>query len=179
MQNYKAGQNLTSPTEDKDTLDEPLSRTRQKKEDHARQQLGERLAELSENQLQRIGLPAEVLEEVILAGKTTAHGAKKRQIKYIGSLLRHIDTTSIENALEVMARGDYEQKASFKKIENWRDRLMEGNMELVNEILEQCPLAERQQLTQLARNAKKEFEGNSGTRASKSLFRYLKKVSGD
>ena len=170
---------MTSPTVDKDTPDAPLSRTRQKKEAHGRQQLGERLVELSENRLQRIGLPDEILEEVILAGKTTVHGAKKRQIKYIGSLLRHIDTTSIENALEVIARGDYEQKAAFKKVERWRDRLKEGNMELIEEILEQCPLAERQQLMQLARNANKEFKGNRGTKSSKSLFRYLRKVYGD
>jgi ribosome-associated protein len=170
---------MTSFIEDKDSNALPISRTRQKKEDHARQMLGERLVELSENQLQRMGLPDEILEEVILASKTTAHGAKKRQIKYIGSLLRQIDITPIENALEVIARGDYEQKAAFKKVENWRDQLKEGDMELINEILEQCPLAERQQLAQLARNAKKEFEENRGTKASKALFRYLRKVTGD
>ena len=45
-----------------------------------------------------------------------------------------------------------------KKIENWRDQLRSGNIELVNVILKVCPFADRQQLTQLARNAKKEFE---------------------
>ncbi len=168
---------MTSPIEDKDTLDAPLSRTRQKKEDHARQMLGERLVDLSENQLERIGLSDEILEEVILAGKTTSHGARRRQIKYIGSLLRNIDTTPIEKALEIIDRGDYEQKAAFKKIETWRDKLKEGNMGLIDEILTECPMAERQQLSQLARNAKKEFEENRGTKASKALFRYLKQIS--
>ena len=168
---------MTSPTEDNDTIVDPISKTRRKKEDHARQAIGERLVELSENQLERMDLPDEILEEVLLASRTTTHGARRRQIKYIGSLLRNIDITPILNALEVIDRGDYEQKAAFKKIEDWRDRLRSGNMDLINDILAECPMAERQQLTQLARNAKKELEGNKGTKASKALFRYLKEVS--
>jgi ribosome-associated protein len=169
---------MTLSTEDKEPDALPTSRTRQKKEDHALQALGERLVGLSNNQLERMSLPDEIFKEVILAGKTTAHGARRRLIKHIGALLRNIDTTSIEDALEVIAMGDYELKAEFKKLENWRDRLKEGDMELISDILSECPLAERQQLTQLARNAKKEFEGNKGTKASKALFRYLKEILG-
>lgn len=169
---------MTLPPEDNDPADIPISRTRQKKEDRARQILGEKLVNLSVNQLERFNLPDEIFDEVLLAARTNTHGARRRQIKHIGALLRKIDTTPIEAALKVIAMGDYEQKAVFKRLENWRDRLKEGNLDLINDILTQCPLAERQQLAQLARNAKKEFEGNKGTRASKALFRYLKEVSG-
>ncbi len=168
---------MTFPTEDKDTIDAPISKTRQKKEDHALQMLGERLVELPGNQLEGICLPDEILEAVLLAVKTTAHGARRRQIKYIGTLLRKTDTAPIEAALNVIARGDYEKKAAFKKVETWRDQLRGGNMDLINDILAECPMAERQQLTQLARNAKKESDGNKGTKASRALFRYLKDVS--
>ena len=164
-------------TEDKETADITISRTRLKKEDHALQMLGEKLVNLSLNQLDRIGIPGEILQEVLLASKTTAHGARRRQIKHIGALLRDIDTTPIEKALQVIAMGDYEQKAAFKKTENWRDRLKEGDMALISDILAECPLAERQQLSQLARNARKEFEGGKGTKASRALFRYLREVS--
>jgi ribosome-associated protein len=168
---------MTTSIKDKEAADIPISKTRKKKEDRARQMLGERLVGLSENQLERMGLSDEILEEVYLAGKTTAYGARQRQIKYIGSLLRKIDIIPIEKVLEVIDRGDYEQKAAFKKLENLRGQLREGNMELINEILEEFPLAERQQLTQLTRNAKKEFEGNKGSKASKVLFRYLKNIT--
>ena len=168
---------MTFSTENKEPADIPISKTMKKKEDHARQKLGERLVGLSDNQLERIGLSDEILEEIYLARKTTAHGARHRQIKYIGALLRNIDISPIEKTLEIIDRGDYELKAAFKRLENWRDQLREGDMDLINDILEECPLAERQQLTQLARNAKKEFEGDKGTKASKALFRYLKKVS--
>ncbi len=132
---------------------------------------------LSEKQLERVGLPNNLLEAVSLACKTTAHGARRRQVKHIGALLRRIDTAPIEKALNDIAQGDYEKALAFKKLETWRDQLQAGNMTLINEILTDCPQAERQQLTQLARNAKKEFEKNKGVKASRALFRYLKMVS--
>lgn len=168
---------MTFYTEDEETIDIPVSRTKKKKDDRTLQKLGERLVELPENQLERIDLLDEIREEILLARNTTAHGARRRQIKYIGSLLRNSDITPIEKALEVIDRGDYEQKFAFKKLENWRDQLKEGDTELLNKILAEYPVAERQKLTQLARNAKKEFEGNKGTKASKALFRYLREVS--
>jgi ribosome-associated protein len=170
---------MTFFTEDEDTDDIPISRTKMKKNDRARQMLGEKLVELPENQLERIDLPDELKEEIFLARKTTAHGARRRQIKYIGSLLRNYDVIPIEKALEIIDRGDYEQKLVFKKLENCRDQLKAGNIELINEILIEYPLANRQKLTQLARNAKKESEGNKGSKSSKALFRYLKEVFGN
>jgi ribosome-associated protein len=167
---------MMSP-EDKAVADVPISRTRKKKEDHARQKLGERLVGLSEEQLERLDLPNELREAVSLARKTTQHGARHRQVKYVGALLRQVDTAPIEKTLDDIARGDYEKAYAFKKIESWRDQLREENPAVVEEILLACPLAQRQQLTQLARNAKKEFEGKKGVKASRALFRYLKEVS--
>ena len=163
--------------EDQDATDLPASRTRKKKEDHARQKFGERLVELSDEQLGRLDLPNELREAVSLARKTTPHGARHRQVKYVGALLRQVDTAPIEKALEDIASGDYEKNLAFKKVEAWRDQLREGNLTMVEEILLACPLALRQQLTQLARNAKKEFEGKKGVKASRALFRYLKEIS--
>lgn len=160
-----------------DATELPVSRTQRKKADHERQKLGERLVTLSVEQLERIDIPAELLEAVRLARKTTQHGARRRQVKYIGALLRRVNIAPIEKAVEVIAQGDYKRAQAFNKIESWRDQLRSGNMELINEILIACPQAQRQRLAQLARNAKKEFEGNKGNKSSKALFRYLKEIS--
>jgi ribosome-associated protein len=69
------------------------------------------------------------------------------------------------------------QKLAFKKIENWRDELRQGDFEIIEEILTDCPVAERQRLTQLARNAYHENNNNKGAKSSRMLFRYLKRVS--
>jgi ribosome-associated protein len=86
--------------EDDETTEAPPSRTRLKKDDHARQELGERLTRLSGKELERIDLSDEIREAIILVRKISSHGAKKRQIKHIGSLLRHVDTSSILKVLD-------------------------------------------------------------------------------
>ena len=168
---------MTAFTDDQEIADSTVSRTQRKKEDHARQKLGERLVALSAEQLDGIGLPNELREAVSVARKTTANVARRRHVKHVGTVLRRIDTTPIENALKGFERGDREKALAFEKIETWRDRLREGDLTLIEEILSVCPGAERQRLTQLARNAKKEFAGGKGIKASRALFRYLKEVS--
>jgi ribosome-associated protein len=157
--------------------DDVKSRTRAKNEDRALQGLGEQLVGLSSGQLERIDIPNEIREAIGLARQTTAHGARNRQIKYIGGLLREIEVSAVRDALENIRRGDYGKALAFKQIEKWRDALKEGDPALIDDIMACCPDAERQRLTQLARNAKKEFEAQKGVTASRLLFRYLKEVS--
>jgi ribosome-associated protein len=157
--------------------DDVKSRTRAKNEDRALQKLGEELVGLPLAQLEKIDMPNELREAIGLARQTTAHGARNRQIKYIGGLLRQMDLANVRAALEDIRRGDYGKAMAFKQIETWRDALKQGNPALIDEILVCCPDAERQRLTQLVRNAKKEFEAEKGVTASRLLFRYLKEVS--
>jgi uncharacterized protein DUF615 len=75
------------------------SRTRRKNEDRALQRLGEQLVALPFDQLETMGLPDELLTAIELARKIKSHGARRRQIQYIGALMRHIDPQPIETAL--------------------------------------------------------------------------------
>jgi ribosome-associated protein len=82
------------------------SRTREKNEDRALQRLGEQLVALPPNQLETIGLTDELLEAIEFARKIKKHGARRRQIQYIGVLMRHIDPQPIETALERIRSGN-------------------------------------------------------------------------
>lgn len=155
----------------------PPSRTRRKKEDHARKALGEELVVLGPEQTATIELPSELIEAVELARKTRSHGARRRQIQYIGTLLRQIDTEPIRQALENIRRGDLVKAQAFKRIEAWRDTLRDGNDEIVEEILSVCPGGDRQQLRQLSRNARREVRKGKGNAASRKLFKYLRQIS--
>lgn len=157
--------------------DEYISRTQMKKDARAMQKLGEELVGLSPEQLAAIELPEELREAVNEAGKIKAHGARRRQLQRIGRLMREVDPDPIQNALDNIRQGDHQKKLAFKKIEKWRDELKQGNLDLIEEILNQCPGAERQRLTQLARNAQHEYEAKKGVKSSRTLFRYLKQVS--
>jgi ribosome-associated protein len=76
------------------------SRTQNKNEDRALQRLGEQLVALSSSQLESMELPDELLTAIEFARKIRKHGARRRQVRYIGALMRHIDPRRIEAALD-------------------------------------------------------------------------------
>jgi ribosome-associated protein len=82
------------------------SRTRKKNEDRALQRLGEQLIALPAGRLEAMELPDELRTAVAFARKIRSHGAKRRQIQYIGALMRQIDPQPIEAALERIRSGN-------------------------------------------------------------------------
>ena len=82
------------------------SRTRKKNEDRVLQRLGEQLAALPFGQLETMQLPDELLTAIEFARKIKSHGARRRQIKYIGTLMRHIDPQPIRTALDRIRTGN-------------------------------------------------------------------------
>ena len=78
------------------------SRTQKKKEDKALQRLGQQLLGLQPRLLEALDLPDELLKEIKFARKIKSHGARRRQTRHIGALLRQIDTQAIKTTLERM-----------------------------------------------------------------------------
>ncbi|MGC1456216.1 MAG: ribosome biogenesis factor YjgA [Nitrospirota bacterium] len=85
---------------------EPLSKTQKKKEALSLQALGERLVTLSLEQLKNIELPSDMLSAVILAKKLKKHGARLRQMQYIGTLMRKYDPQPVQEALQRIEQGN-------------------------------------------------------------------------
>jgi ribosome-associated protein len=82
------------------------SRTQRKNEDRALQRLGEQLVALPLGQLEAMGLPDELLTAIEFARKIKSRSARRRQIQYIGTLMRHIDPKPIETALDRIRSGN-------------------------------------------------------------------------
>jgi ribosome-associated protein len=152
------------------------SKTKKKKEALSLQVIGERLVELPKEQIKDIDLPMEIHNAVKFAKTIKQRGALRRQMQYIGTLMCKIDPAPIQEGLFNIERGNYKKAAEFKATEKLRDELIAGNNMLIDKILKKCPDADRQQLTQLARNAKKEAENNKPPKAFQALFRYLIKI---
>ncbi len=85
------------------------SRTQKKKEDQALQRLGEQLVSLRPGRLEAMGLPEELVAAIEFARSITRHGARRRQVKHIGALLRHCDPQFIETILEGTQSGIFEK----------------------------------------------------------------------
>jgi ribosome-associated protein len=82
------------------------SRTQRKNEDRALQRLGEQLVALPLSQLETMGLPDELLTAIEFTRKIKSRGARRRQIQYIGTLMRHIDPQPIQTALDRIRSGN-------------------------------------------------------------------------
>ena len=82
------------------------SRTQKKNEDRALQRLGEQLVALPIGQLEIMELPDELMTAIKLAHKIKSRSARRRQIQYIGAIMRHIDQQPIEAALGRIRSGN-------------------------------------------------------------------------
>ncbi|MBI4826040.1 MAG: DUF615 domain-containing protein [Nitrospirae bacterium] len=153
------------------------SKTQKKKEALSLQKLGEKLVKLSAEQISYIDMPKEILEAVTFAKKIRSHGALKRQMQYIGTLMRNVDSGPIEEAVSKIEAGTMQNTEAFKETERLREELIGGNDALMEEILIKLPEAECGQFIKLVRSARNEILSYKPPRASRALFRYLKNLS--
>ena len=153
---------------------EKKSRSRLKREMQTLQKLGERLVELTPDQLRQIPLEEELREAVELARKLKKHEARRRQFQYIGSWMRQVDTDPIRKALERIDSGQQTDIRSFKQTEKWRDRLLSGDDALIRELSERFPDLDGQRIVHLVQNARTEKQTGRPPKSARALFRYLK-----
>ena len=155
---------------------ETKSKTRLKKEMHELQTLGKKLVELSVDRIKSIDMPEKLIEAVLFAKTISKHGALKRQLHYIGAIMRDVDAEPIQQALETDEEARISNVRLFKKAELWRDALVDGDEGVLNEIFSQFPHADHQQIRQLMRNAQKEKLAGKAPKSSRNLFRALKEL---
>lgn len=155
--------------------DEPKSKTQVKREMVDLQKLGERLVLLSNDQLKKVNLPDFLKEAINAAKKITSHGAKRRQLQYIGRLMRDLDDPQfIRDFLQQIEMKNQRANAYFHMLESWRERLISEESAALTEFIQLYPHSDRQHLRQLVSNAKKERLSGAPVGASKILFQYLK-----
>ena len=153
--------------------DAPPSKTRRKHAMHALQDLGEALVALDPRRLKELDLPERLMDAVIQARGIRAHEGRRRQIQYIGKLMRNIDPAPVQAALENWARGPKEEHARFAAVERWRDRLLVEPAAL-NEFVGAYPQADRRHLESLIHDANLERTRGGPPHRYRELFRQLK-----
>ncbi len=152
------------------------SKSSLKRDSAALQDLAAELADLSAAQLQAMALPEKLFNAVKEASTMPPKGARKRMIKFIGGLLRDMDAEPVKEQLATLKNQSVHSAREHHKIERWRDRLINEDDSALTEFLSEYPHAERQQLRQLIRNAKKEIQMQKPPRHARQLFRYIKEL---
>ncbi len=164
-------------TEYYDENGEWVSKTRRKRECDDLQDLGEQLIELKADELDRFELPDNLRDAINAAKKIHQRGALKRQKQFIGRLMRDVDAEVITQRLEEIRHKDDVNNALFKRIEKWRDRVIEEGDTAINELVEEYPEADRQHLRQLQRNAIQEKQRGKPPVAFRQIFKYIRELA--
>jgi ribosome-associated protein len=158
---------------------EEKSRTRLKEDMKSLQLLGETIVKLPVDRINKIDMPDVLREAVLLARTLTKHEARRRQMQYIGTLMRKIDAEPIRRFVGDINRGSKNESRKFHKLEKLRDDLINGKEGAMEQVLEIYPGVDRQHLRQLVRNVVKEKEKEQPPKASRALFRYLKELTSE
>jgi len=161
-----------------ETEEECISKSQLKRDAHSITELGKKLVQLNKASLAKIPLPDNLLDAVNAAKniRPHQHGALKRQLLFIGKLMRKIDHEPIRIAYEAATDHYRTDIKHLHLIEDWRDRLLAEGDSALSELLKQKPEADRQHLRQLMRSAKRESERNKPPRSARELFQYLKEL---
>lgn len=144
------------------------SRTRIKREVEALQALGEELIHLPPETLGAMGLPPDLVAALTAARGMSRRGARRRQLQFIGRLMRAVDPAPIRRFLADRHRCSSRAAQAFKTAEAWRDSLVSGSDAPLHELRARFPRADQRRLEQLVGNARR-----GGAGAGRQLFRFL------
>jgi ribosome-associated protein len=163
--------------EDLDNADAPErpSKSQKKRDMHALQDMGTALVELSAERLARIEMPDALREALREAQRLTRHEARRRQMQYIGRLMRDVDPAPLREALDAVNSVSAIETARQHRLERLRERLLEDEA-VLTEIGAAHPGADLARLRQLRRGALHEREAAKPPKNFRELFRLLREI---
>ena len=150
-----------------------VSKSEIKRDAEDLKQLGEKLVNLTKANLTKVPLDDSLKDAIELAQRLQKE-ARRRQLQYIGKLLRSIDAEPIREALEKIENKHNQQQAMLHKLEILRDELVAKGDAALTDLLNEYPSADRQQLRNLIRAAQKEKEQNKLSKAYREIYQILK-----
>lgn len=140
----------------------------------ALQALGHMLAELSDKQFRKIEFPEDKLREALEAYRDIPdkkHEARRRQMQFIGKVMRGIESEKLKAQLDAMKHTDSAEKQRHHQAEQWRDRLLQEPKDAAAFL--RTFQTDARRLNRLIRAARKARDLNKDRGEARSLYRAL------
>ena len=154
------------------------SKTQRKKQSHALQSLGEQLVALPEGKLMQVPLTEALRDAVLMAQRTRSREGKRRQMQYIGRLMRDADGDAIAQALALDSEHHRGVVTAMHSAERWRDGLIDTSLSLTD-FVARYPSGATAPLASLLRSARREREAQKPPAQSRALYRELHRIIAD
>lgn len=154
---------------------EEVSKSQIKREAEALKEIGRQLVALNNKQLAQIPASEQLIEGIRVAHKIAGkHEALRRQLQYIGKVLRTEDMEQIQAKLDILTNNKGKRTQAINSLELLCEQMIDLGDPKINNVLETYPQLERQKLRQLVRQANKEKKQEKPAKAAKELLNYLK-----
>ncbi len=152
------------------------SKTRRKADSHDLQALGVALVELSEERLRKLEMPEILLDALLTYKSTRSHEGRRRQMQYVGKVMRGVETEPLREAVAVVHIGQTRESLALHQAERWRAELLADD-DALTRFAAMHASADVQQLRAVIRNARKDAalvpEKRSG-RYFRELFKMIR-----
>lgn len=181
-QKTKAIENLSRSKDDienDDTLDEAensISKSQKKRNMLALQSVGGELVLLSTEVIAKLDLPDELRVAVLDAKRIpgSKHGGNKRQMQYIGRLMREVDPAPILIQLQALKAPNQKQTAQHHLAERWRERML-ADATSIAAFVREFPEAEQTMLEKYLADAKDDHSKQRPPKNFRLLYQTLHK----
>jgi ribosome-associated protein len=154
-----------------------ISKSQRKRDMQALQELGEELVTLARERLKQLNLPDALYDAILETQRIKAHEGRRRQLQYVGRLMRDVDAEPIAAQLEQWKQPGRAQARLHQQAEQWRAQLLsEGNApEALEALCAQFPRAQtdKARLNELVQQSRWESEQGKPPKAARALFRLL------
>lgn len=152
------------------------SKSAKKREAHDQQALGEALASLPDAALAAVAMPEALRDALAEYRRTRSHEGRRRQLQYVGKLMRQADPAPLREAVATAQLGRAHDALALHRVEHWRAELVASDDALTRWIAEH-PDTDLPRLRTLIRAARKDAAlapGDRHGRAWRELFQHLK-----
>ena len=152
--------------------DDRPSKSELKRQAHELQALGEAMLALPDERLAALEMPESLREALHEARRIRSHEGRRRQMQYVGKLMRHIDPQPIRERIDAYKAVSREATARLHLLERWRTRLL-GEENAITELMSQYPHADAARIRTLVRNAERERGAGQPPKSFRALFQLL------
>ena len=155
-----------------------ISKSQRKRDSTALQKLGAELVELAPEQLARIDMPENLREAILACKRFSKHEAVRRQMQYIGKLMRDLDAGPIAQQLAQLHAPSRAQTAVFHRAEQWRTDMLDDPA-AIDRFVKEFPEANPHRLRSLAGKAGEERAAERPPKHFRELFHLINKILQD
>lgn len=156
--------------------DSSPSKSQRKRDMHDLQELGQALAELPTERLAAVDMPEALRGAIDEYLRTRSHEGRRRQMQYVGKLMRQADAEPLREAVAAYRLGSARDTLQLHEAERWRAELLVDD-DAMNRWAQAFPDSDLQQLRSLVRAARAESAADVGQRHGRgwrALFQFVK-----